>query len=146
MKEIKNVKEQVFFTYEAIDGTTFEIKEECEKYEKTYKCLLAKYKQIPKISCSGYNITNYSESKSYMFDIIKLRNDNDIDVIIQLFKLKYGYSCQDEIFNSMYIILQKYKELGKHILLERRNDTEGIYLNPSIITLEEIISIYKLYY
>jgi hypothetical protein len=141
MKEIKNVKEQVFFTYEAIDGTTFEIKEECEKYESTCKCvLMAKYNQIPKVSCSEYDITKYLGSEEYIFDIIKLRNDNDIDIIIQLFKLKYGNSYQDEIFNSVYTTLQKHKELGSHILIERGNEYEGFYLSPSIKTLEEIIS------
>jgi hypothetical protein len=141
MKEIKNVKEQVFFTYEAIDGTVFNSKEECKNYESTCKCvLMAKYNQIPKVSCPEYDITNYLGSEEYMFDIIKLRNDNDIDIIIQLFKLKYGNSYQDEIFNSVYTTLQKHKKLGSHILIERGIEYEGFYLSSSIRTLEEIIS------
>lgn len=142
MKEIKNVKEQVFFTYEAIDGTTFEIKEECERYEKTCKCLLmAKYNQIPKVSYSEYSITNYLGSEEYMFDIIKLRNNDDIDVIIQLFKLIHGNSYGNEILNSIYTSLQKHQELGNHILIERGNDyDDNFYLNPSVRTLEEFIN------
>lgn len=142
MKAVKTIKEQVFFTYEAIDGTPFEIKEECEKYEKTCKCLLmAKYNQIPKISCSEYNITNYIGSEEYMFDIIKLRNNDDIDVIIQLFKLRHGESYNDETFNSLYESLQKHKELGNHIMIERGDDySDNFYIASKIRTLEELIS------
>jgi hypothetical protein len=41
----------------------------------------------------------------------------------------------------LYASLQRHKELGNHILIERGDDYhEGFYLSPSIITLEEIIS------
>lgn len=140
MKEIKNVKEEVFITYEAIDGTIFKVKEECEKYEKTCECLLmVKYNQIPKVSCSEYDITKYIGSEDFIFDIVKLRNDDDIDIIIQLFKLRHSNHAI-EVFDSLYESLQKHMKLGSHILIERGNDyDDNFYISPAIRTLEEFI-------
>lgn len=141
MKEIKITKEQVFFTYEAIDGTMFESKEECEKYEGTCKCvLMTKYNQIPKISCSECDITKYIGSNEFMFDIIKLRNDNDIDILIQLFKLKNSKTYTEEVVSSLYESLQRHKKLGNHILIERGEEfSDCLYLSSLLVTLEDCI-------
>lgn len=40
--ETKIQNEQTLIRYEAADGTIFDIKEECESYEKTYKCAVRK--------------------------------------------------------------------------------------------------------
>lgn len=93
MKEVvidKVVKET---WYEAIDGQQFRIKDECKKYEESAKCvLLAKYKQLVVKTVSEYDLHD-AGSEEYMMDVVKINDDKDIDVIMQLYALYYSSPC-----------------------------------------------------
>ena len=109
MKEITKEKKSTYTVYQATDGTEFNSKEECQKYEDTAKCLLlTKYKPLVKRTASEYDIFN-TGSEEYMIDILQyLSSESDIDILIQLNRLYYsGRKLDDDFYNNMRSKLEK---------------------------------------
>lgn len=74
--------------YEAVDGTIFKIKEECEKYEESAKCvLIAKYNKLVVRSCTESDIFGDIGSEDETINIVKINNASDIDIILKLIAL-----------------------------------------------------------
>lgn len=85
MKEVKIEVKSLEIKYEAIDGTTFDNKEECKKYEDTAKCvLLSRYNKLVVDSTTEYDLMQFGSDEQYI-DIVKVNNEKDIDTIMQLF-------------------------------------------------------------
>ena len=85
MKEIKEeiIKKEYKSTWEAIDGITFTTKEECVKYEESAKCvLLSRYKGM---IVKQTNEDAFYKTGSDELDIVKLKNDSSINIIMQLY-------------------------------------------------------------
>lgn len=81
--EIENVTKVT--KYEAIDGTVFSFKEDCIRYEESAKCvLLSKYKKL--VVKEVVEDTLYKTgSDENNLDIVSLKEEKDIDVVMQLF-------------------------------------------------------------
>lgn len=93
MKEVYVTKEVEELFYEAIDGTQFEDKKECEKYENSAKCaLLVKYKPLVIKETSDYELYKTGNDDDSV-DIVKLRSKEDIDTLMQLY---FYYQGQGE--------------------------------------------------
>lgn len=91
MKEIKKEVSHTVTTYEAVDGTPFTNKEECEKYEQTAKCVLQqRYKPLVVKTVTEYDIFACG-SEDCVVDIIKLTEAKDIDTVIQLYRLRNSH-------------------------------------------------------
>ena len=59
MKEIIKEVKNTYTVYQAIDGTEFDSKEECKKYEDTAKCLLlTKYRPLVKKTVTEIDVFN----------------------------------------------------------------------------------------
>jgi hypothetical protein len=86
-KELKYPK--TYFV--ASDGTEFEAKEECEKYEKTVKCvLMTKYNKL--VSYTTVEEDIYSTgSDEYEIDIVSINTEEDADIIKLLMFLYNPY-------------------------------------------------------
>lgn len=85
MKEIHKTTEVKELFYEAIDGTTFKDKKECEKYEESAKCaLLVKYKPLIVKETTEYALYETGNDDDSI-DIVKLKSKEDIDTLIQLY-------------------------------------------------------------
>ena len=83
MKTIKEEKKYTVEVFEAIDGTRFSDKAECEVYERSAKgLLLSKYNKLVVNKDSEYNIFRCGSEDEYV-DIIKIPRKEDIDVIMQ---------------------------------------------------------------
>ena len=86
MKEKVNTKtiEEKTVTYVAVDGTEFITSNECLSYEKSAKgMLLAKYKDILIKTVVEDMIFGFG-SDDYNIDVVNVRDEKDIDMIMQL--------------------------------------------------------------
>lgn len=110
MKTVKEEKTYTVEVYEAIDGTRFPDKAECEKYEESAKCLLlSKYNKLVIKREIERDIFGCGSEDDYV-DIVKILCKEDIDVIMQTLgvinphMLKEGYK---ERYDKYQDILEK---------------------------------------
>ncbi len=141
MKEITKEKKSTYTVYQAIDGTEFNSKEECQKYEDTAKCLLlTKYKPLVKRTTSEYDIFN-TGSDEYMIDILQyLSSESDIDILIQLNRLYCsGRKLNDDFYDNMRSKLEKCLKNKDVILIGRGTECDGCDNFYILTTIQEII-------
>ena len=140
MKEIIKEVKNTYTVYQASDGTEFNSKEECKKYEDTAKCLLlTKYRPLVKKTVSEYDVFN-TGSDEYMVDILQcLRDEADIDILIQLHRL-YNSSrkINDDFYNNLRSKLNKCFEDKDIILIGRGTEYDGYDNFYVLTTLQEI--------
>lgn len=121
INEIKEVKEVVVRTeYIAVDDTVFKTKEDCEQWEKSYKCTLSNsMKKIPHIETNGEDA--YLQCGNYDEEvwIVKPRDFEDIKVINAYTETMY-YGCKANLTQE---------DIGKMIALNFGYDHDwcGIY-------------------
>lgn len=140
MKEITKEKKSTYTVYQAVDGTEFNSKEECQKYEDTAKCLLlTKYKPLVKRTVSEYDIFN-TGSDEYMIDILQcLSSESDIDILIQLNRLYYsGRRLDDDFYDNIRSKLEKCLKNRDVILIGRGTEYDGYDNFYILTTLQEI--------
>ncbi len=140
MEEIIKEKRSTYTVYQATDGTQFNSKEECQKYEDTAKCmLLTKYKPLVKRTASEYDIFN-TGSEEYMIDILQpLSGESDIDILIQLNKLYCGgRKLNDDFYSNMRSKLKKCLKNRDVILIGRGTEYDGYDNFYTLTTLQEI--------
>ena len=84
MKEIKQTYQVT--KYQAEDGTIFDTKEECKKYDESAKCvLLGKYNDLVIRQTDCYNLCDpFGGSEEYGVDVVKVNSKEDVDLILQL--------------------------------------------------------------
>ena len=93
MKEIKEEiqRTETITKYQAIDGTEFEFRDECSKYENTAFCVLnAKYKKLVLTSKSEYDLFDCGSDEN-IIDIVKPTSGSDIDIIMQMLAYTNNY-------------------------------------------------------
>lgn len=140
MKEITKEKKSTYTVYQAIDGTEFNSKEECQKYEDTARCLLlTKYKPLVKRTVCEYDIFN-TGSDEFMIDALQhLSSESDIDILIQLSRLYYGNRNVDEDFyDNMRSNLEECLKNKDIILIGRGTEYDGYDNFYILATLQEI--------
>ena len=79
--------------YEANDGTQFQTMAECEKYETTARCvLLTRYNKLVLKSLMESDIFT-AGNEDYIVDIIEMKSTEDLNLVLQLYKLINNDSC-----------------------------------------------------
>ena len=128
MKQIEDKQVTIITKYEAIDGTIFLNKEECKKYEDTAKCvLLSRYNKLDKVSNSEYGFFN-TGSEDYGMDAVKISSVEDIDLLLQLFKLFNPHS--EAYIDEKRKMLDKVLEEHDAIFINRGDDcSECFWIN-----------------
>ena len=108
MKEV--TKQQPYTVYQAVDGTEFQNKEECQKYEASAKGVLrGKFMQLVVDRSNEYELFNGDESLEVL--AVSIPNEKDKDVILQLLFLERPFLMKKVIVmleNFMKITLNKY--------------------------------------
>lgn len=91
MKEIKQTYQ--ITKYQAEDGTIFNTKEECKKYDESAKCvLLGKYNDLVIRQTNCYYLCDpLGGSEEYDVDVVKVSSKEDVDLILQLVYLYRPY-------------------------------------------------------
>ena len=91
MKEIKKTIESYKYLYVAIDGTEFEDKEECRKYEQSaIGVLMAKFLPLVLKQKTEFQIFGAGSDDS-MISIVKLESQADADIVLQLYLLNNNF-------------------------------------------------------
>lgn len=101
MKKIQ--KEVVTKRYEDVfianDGTEFSIKEECEKYENSAKCvLLTRFQPMVIKNSDEWSLFGFG-SEDHEIDVVRINSQADFDLLLQLIILENSY-CYEERSND----------------------------------------------
>lgn len=122
MKTVKKTEEIFITVYEAIDGTQFESAQECEKYEKSARCVInAKFNNLKKQTFDSETITmGLCDNIVY---IIKPESKSDVDVIAQYIAYKSGSICGDTVKR-----IQKAFEENKHLVVISNCDESYVWV------------------
>jgi hypothetical protein len=85
MKKVTITKETFETKFQANDGTLFDNENECKIYEQSYIGILkSKYIDIPKKRIFEYDFLFFGGCEDYLLEIVDVRNDDDIDVLLKL--------------------------------------------------------------
>ena len=125
MKAIKEERKYTVEVFEAVDGTRFSDKSECEVYERSAKCLLlSKYNKLVVNKSNEYSIFGCG-SEEDCIDIIKISCKEDIDVIMQTIGVIHPNmlnECNKEIYDKYYNTLIKAYEENDLVFIYRGYD------------------------
>lgn len=79
VNEVKETREVVVRTeYIANDGKIFDNIEECEKYEKTCRCVvMTDYKKLVKGRIAEYDLLYECGSEEFYYDIVEIKNEQE---------------------------------------------------------------------
>lgn len=114
MEVINIEKKQTVTAYKAIDGTIFDDRNECEKYDKTATAvIMAKYQNLVVKSMSEEDLF-WCGSCDSTIDIVKITKQEDVDIILQAFSIN-GYSdfskpsriCAEALENNDFIFISR---------------------------------------
>ena len=116
MKEIKKTVESFVTVFVANDGTEFEDRTECQRYDNSAKgVLMAKYRPLVVKETDGYSVGCGSEDVA--IDIIKIKKDADINIVLQLETL--DHQPNDERTERINTILQRALREDDYVIVDR---------------------------
>lgn len=96
MKEVKTERKVYDIHYEAIDGTIFYSKEECEKYDNTAKAVIRSYfMKLVVAEGTEYSFLHVGSDDNTTY-AVKMRNENDANVVKQLWEIDHDYLHNQE--------------------------------------------------
>lgn len=108
MKEIKKEITNYVYQYESFDGTLFDTKEECEKYEKSAEGVLKlKFQDLVVDKHNSWDLMGGYEDNDVI--AVKLTKEEDKDTVLQLYLLLHPYYIKDDISDSHKKWLEEYK-------------------------------------
>lgn len=143
MKEIKEERKAFDIKYEAIDGTIFYNKEECEKYDNSAKAVIrAKFKKLVLAERNEYNLFNVGNDEDTVY-VVKMPKAQDADTVKQLYVADHEWATKNEeyqkyIDEAFGIIDKAYEE--KDILFIGENYEGETYIITTRNTLIETLN------
>lgn len=123
MKEIvkERTKVETYSIYQAADGTVFDTKEECEKYEQTARFVLnTKFKRLVVKETTEWDLFHAGSDDNIVY-AVRLEKGADVDTVMQLYCHDNSWINQSE---------GKYKE-------EAYNLIYGAFRNGDILFVGE---------
>ena len=135
MKIVKEEKKYTVEVYEAIDGTIFPDKAECEIYERSAKCLLlSKYNKLVIKKDVEYNIFGCGSEDGYV-DIVKILCSEDIDVIMQTLGVINPHMLKEgnkERYDKYRNILVKAWDENDLVFIFRGCEDDGFWIEGTL--------------
>ena len=135
MKEIKKERTttQTYYEYEAMDGTIFSDKGECEKYENTAECaIMTKYRSLVLSSeHTQYGVFGIGNDDDNI-DLVKVKNPDDIDTIIQAWLITNRFYQEDKYENqrnSTYEMLKTAMEKDDIVFVNHGYNNDGFWFD-----------------
>lgn len=123
-KEVITYKE----CYVAKDGTEFNDKAECEKYEESANFVIIKrYKDLVEHSTNECELFNCG-SEDYIIDFVKVKDDSVVNIILQLLELNNANTklARERLNNARgiqdYVLIGHYIDEDCYYLWNSRND------------------------
>lgn len=138
MKIIQQIITSHVPAYEALDGTIFKSKEECEKCEGSAKCvLMTKYNKLVVKTCSEYDVFGCVGLEDEIVNIVKLNSTSDIDTILKLIALYNPSSAKNtEWMQKREDRLTDAYNSNSLVVISRGYENNGFYIS---FTFDEII-------
>lgn len=146
MKELKaeKNKKEIVIKYEAIDGTVFDIKEECELYEKSAMCIMRdRFNKLIVAKDNAWDLMGGYEDNEIIG--VKVESETDINTIIQTYLVMYPYYTKDdeygkkerdritEMVNAVY-------EKNDILLMGINCENEYYFLGPKQKYIENLVA------
>lgn len=131
MKEItkERTKVEKYIVYEAVDGTQFDFKEDCEAYDNSAKGVLrGKLKAlIVNDEYSGWDLMGGNEDNTII--AVKVPTEKDIDIVLQNYYLDQPWILRVENLERkarlILAVSQAYRE--QDVILFGINCDDGLY-------------------
>lgn len=87
MKEVKTERKVYDIHYEAIDGTSFTSREECEAYEGSARLVLKeRFSKLVVDTSTEYDLFSAGSSEEDVY-VVKVLSTNDVDTVLQYYVL-----------------------------------------------------------
>ena len=134
MKQIEIERTIKEIWYEAIDGTTFKDKAECEKYDNTAEAILRhRYQPLVLKNISEWDLFKCG-SEEFYYDLVMANNVNDVENILKLTLLHHSYltteSNKDKLAEIEKLCTQAMRE-GDIILISRGCDNDSFWVSDT---------------
>lgn len=143
MKEIKKLKTKAeeIIKWEAIDGTIFSDKEECEKYEESALCILkARLKKITVNVGDAWDLMGGYDDHSVW--AIKMNTREDVQTVEQFMLLTHSW--WSELFKEDFIDKVEKAFLNNDlILLGINGEAEFYYINTRQGIINNLLNLDK---
>lgn len=129
MKEIKTTTQITEIKYEAIDGTVFNSKEECLRYDDSANAVInSRYKPLVVKTVTEYDLCAYGCSDNTV-DIVKLRKEEDITIILhKLCADNTYYQKNPDNLSQFEETLQLALNTDDYVLICRGYDNDNFYI------------------
>ena len=134
MKQIEIERTIKEIWYEAIDGTIFKDKAECEKYDNTAEAILRqRYQPLVLKNISEWDLFKCGSDEHY-YDLVIVNNVNDVENILKLMLLHHKYltteSSKDKLAEIEKLCTQAMRE-GDIILINRGCDNDSFWVSDT---------------
>lgn len=138
MEKITKEKTTSYVVYRAFDGEEFNTEEECKKYENSARGVIStKYADIPKVITNEYAMLSGFGSEDNVIEIVKVRDDNDINAILQMY-IFHNYMNSSNVNCSRELeILNKCKEESIAVIVYRGYDDDSFWISGTYNKLYE---------
>jgi hypothetical protein len=134
MKQIEVEKVIKEIKYEAIDGTIFNNKTECEKYDNIARAILHhKYQPFVLKTISEWDLFKCG-SDEYYYDLVMVNNVNDVENILKLILFHHSYLTTESNKNKLAEIeklcMQAMNE-GNIILVSKGCENDSFWVSDT---------------
>lgn len=132
MKQIEVEKVIKEIKYEAIDGTIFNDKAECEKYDNTAKAILhQRYQPLVLKNISEWDLFKCGSEECY-YDLVMVNNVNDVENILKLTLLRHSYLTAEsnKLAEIEKLCMQAMHE-GDIILISRGYENDSFWVSDT---------------
>ena len=134
MKQIEIERTIKEIWYEAIDGTIFKDKAECEKYDNTAEAILRqRYQPLVLKNISEWDLFKCGSDEHY-YDLVIVNNVNDVENILKLMLLHHKYLTTESNKNKLAefekLCTQAMRE-GDIILINRGCDNDSFWVSDT---------------
>lgn len=138
MKEISVEQKTYIHKWEAKDGTQFNSREDCEKYENSAKCVvLAKYKDFVIKESDEYHLFGIG-NEDCQIDIVRVSNEKAINAIFQAFCFFRDWESDENKEKARKTIIDAYR-YSDVLLIGRGYELNDFYIIGTLENkLEEI--------
>ena len=135
MKEISVEQKTYIKKWEAADGTQFNSREDCGKYENSAKCVvLTKYKDFVIKESDEYHLFGVG-SEDCQVEIVRVPDEKAIDVIFQVFCFFRDWESDENKEKARKTITNAF-EYNDFLIIDRGYELDNLYI---IGTLDDVI-------
>ena len=141
MKEVTKEKVQKYTVYEALDGTEFNDKAECQKYEESAKGVIrARIAKLTVGKATEWDLLAGSDDHEVVG--IKMQNERDLEYVKQFFMMEcswYGEVRTKEIFD----VIEKAYDDNDIVLFSINCDGDYYWINSRKNIVDNLVNFGK---